>query len=85
MPMSLACGSYTPLCCSPRPASAGLSGQGLLGHAALAEDSVAPTVSLTDDGYKIVFSRLGQRLRIAGTAEFNGYNTELNAVRCARP
>jgi D-amino-acid dehydrogenase len=49
----------------------------------LAEASVAPTVSLTDDGYKIVFSRLGQRLRIAGTAEFNGFNTELNPVRCA--
>ena len=46
-------------------------------------DSVAPTVSLTDDGYKIVFSWLGQRLRIAGTAEFNGFNTELNPVRCA--
>ncbi len=50
---------------------------------ALSETSVAPTVSLTDDGYKIVFSRLGQRLRVAGTAEFNGYNTELNPVRCA--
>ena len=26
----------------------------------------------------------GDRLRIAGTAEFNGYSTELNAVlRCA--
>jgi D-amino-acid dehydrogenase len=48
----------------------------------LAADSVAPSVSLTDDGHKIVFSRLGQRLRIAGTAEFNGYNTELNGVRC---
>jgi D-amino-acid dehydrogenase len=49
----------------------------------LSEASVAPTVSLTDDGHKIVFSRLGQRLRVAGTAEFNGFNTELNPVRCA--
>ncbi len=49
---------------------------------ALEADSIAPTVSLTDDGHKIVFSRLGQRLRIAGTAEFNGYNLELNPVRC---
>lgn len=48
----------------------------------LSANSVAPTVSLTDDGYKIVFSRLGQRLRIAGTAEFNGFNRELNPVRC---
>lgn len=39
-------------------------------------------VSLTDDEHKLVFSRLGERLRIAGTAEFDGYNTELNLVRC---
>jgi len=48
----------------------------------LSERSVAPTVAMTDDGHKLVFSRLGDRLRIAGTAEFNGYNMELNAVRC---
>ena len=39
-------------------------------------------VSLTDDEYKLVFSRFGDRLRIAGTAELNGYNTDLNMVRC---
>lgn len=42
----------------------------------------APTVSLTDDGCKLVFSRLGDALRVAGTAEFNGYDTSVNAVRC---
>jgi hypothetical protein len=47
----------------------------------LAEGSLAPTVSLTDDERKLVFSRLGNRLRIAGTAEFNGYNLDLNPVR----
>lgn len=44
--------------------------------------SMAHEVSLTDDEYKLVFSRLGDRLRIAGTAELNGYSRELNAVRC---
>jgi D-amino-acid dehydrogenase len=39
-------------------------------------------VSLTDDEHKIVFSRLGDRLRIAGTAELNGYDRDLNRVRC---
>ena len=38
--------------------------------------------SLTDDEYKLVFSRLGDRLRIAGTAELNGYSTDLNLKRC---
>ena len=42
----------------------------------------APTVSLTDDGYKLVVSRLGDRLRVAGTCELNGYTRELNTARC---
>jgi D-amino-acid dehydrogenase len=42
----------------------------------------APTVSLTDDGYKLVLSRLGDRLRVAGTCELNGYTRELNTRRC---
>ena len=46
------------------------------------EGSSAPSVSLTDDGHKIVFSRLGRHLRVAGTAEFAGYDTTLAAVRC---
>jgi D-amino-acid dehydrogenase len=44
--------------------------------------SIAHQVSLTDDEYKLVFSRLGDRLRIAGTAELNGYDRDLNRVRC---
>lgn len=43
----------------------------------------APVVSLTDDGYKLVVSRLGDRLRVAGTCELNGYTRELNDTRCA--
>jgi D-amino-acid dehydrogenase len=44
--------------------------------------AAAPTVSITDEAMKIVVSRLGNRLRAAGTAELNGYDTELNAARC---
>ena len=46
------------------------------------EESFAPSVSLTDDGHKIVFSRLGNRLRVAGTAEMSGYGMGLNQIRC---
>jgi D-amino-acid dehydrogenase len=46
------------------------------------DESKAHQVSLTDDEYKLVFSRLGNRLRIAGTAELNGYDRDLNRVRC---
>ena len=42
----------------------------------------APTISITDDAKKIVFTRLGERLRVAGTAELSGYNLDLNPVRC---
>ena len=45
-------------------------------------EAASYNVSLTDDEYKLVFSRLGNRLRIAGTAELGGYNTDLNLVRC---
>ncbi len=80
----VALGSYTPLLLRPLGIRLPVyPAKGYSATLALAETSVAPSVSLTDDGYKIVFSRLGQRLRIAGTAEFNGYNTELNPVRCA--
>ncbi|NWO07876.1 MAG: D-amino acid dehydrogenase [Alteromonadaceae bacterium] len=39
-------------------------------------------VSLTDDEYKLVYSRLGDRMRVAGTAELNGYTRTLNETRC---
>lgn len=42
----------------------------------------APQVSLIDAGYKLCISRLGDRLRVAGTAEMNGYRRELNEERC---
>src|SRR6185503_15120120 len=48
----------------------------------VADPERAYRVSLTDDEYKLVFSRLGERLRIAGTAELNGYETTLNDERC---
>lgn len=42
----------------------------------------APWVSLLDESAKIVTSRLGRgRLRIAGTAEFNGYNRDIRMDR----
>lgn len=45
--------------------------------------AAAPMVSLTDDGAKLVFSRLGNRLRVAGTAEFAGFDISLREERLA--
>lgn len=47
-----------------------------------ASQQAAPWVSLLDDDAKIVTSRLGDdRLRIAGTAEFNGVNYDIRNDR----
>lgn len=44
----------------------------------------APMVSLLDEDTKIVTSRLGRdRFRVAGTAEFNGFNRDIRADRIA--
>jgi D-amino-acid dehydrogenase len=43
--------------------------------------AAAPTVSVTDETKFMVFSRLGNRMRVAGTAELAGWNTDLNPAR----
>ena len=76
-------GSYSPLL--TRPVGIDLNIYPAKGYSAtlpVKDAARAFSVSLTDDEYKLVFSRLGDRLRIAGTAELNGYNTELNEARC---
>lgn len=57
-------------------------GKGYSATYAITDSAAAPTVSLTDDGHKLVLSRLGNRLRVAGTCELNGYTRELNMTRC---
>jgi D-amino-acid dehydrogenase len=49
-----------------------------------ASQAAAPQVSLVDDTVKLVCSRLGDnRLRVAGTAEFHGFNRDIRADRIA--
>lgn len=49
-----------------------------------ASQAAAPNVSLLDDATKLVSSRLGPaRLRVAGSAEFNGFNRDIRADRIA--
>lgn len=53
----------------------------------LRDPSKAAQVSLLDDERKIAISRLGNSVRIAGTAELNGFDTSLDSatakLRCA--
>jgi D-amino-acid dehydrogenase len=82
----VALGSYSPLLLRPlgvRVPVYPLKGYSITLPLGPAEESAAPSVSLTDEARKIVVSRLGNRLRAAGTAELAGYDTTVNAVRCA--
>ena len=79
----LAMGSLSPLYARPLGISLPIyPAKGYSVTLPVKDASMAHQVSLTDDEYKLVFSRLGDRLRIAGTAELNGYDRDLNRVRC---
>jgi D-amino-acid dehydrogenase len=81
----VALGSYSPLLLRPLGIHVPvypLKGYSITLALGPAEAEAAPTVSLTDEAHKIVISRLGNRLRAAGTAELTGYDTEVNRVRC---
>lgn len=76
-------GSYSPLLTAPLGVYLPVyPTKGYSATVSLEDYEGAPTVSITDDAMKMVYTRLGDRIRIAGTAELNGYNTELNEVRC---
>jgi D-amino-acid dehydrogenase len=81
----VALGSYSPLLLR----SVGISipvyplkGYSITLPLAPSDAAAAPSVSLTDEAQKIVISRLGHRLRAAGTAELTGYDLSVNQVRC---
>ncbi|WP_395055658.1 D-amino acid dehydrogenase [Polaromonas sp.] len=43
----------------------------------------APSVSVTDSARKVVFARIGSRLRVAGMAELSGYSTSVSPAQIA--
>lgn len=45
--------------------------------------SAAPSVSVTDSARKVVFARIGSRLRVAGMAELSGYSTTVPPAQIA--
>ena len=82
----VALGSYSPLLLAPLGISIPvypLKGYSITIPLTAQAAAAAPSVSLTDESHKLVLSRLGDRLRCAGTAELNGYDTSVNEVRCA--
>ena len=80
----LACGSYSPLLL--RPLGIRLPVYPVKGYSVtlpLMDAAAAPAGSVTDVTYKIVITRLGDKLRGAGTAELTGYDLSLRPSRLA--
>ena len=42
------------------------------------DNNVAPVSTIMDETYKVAITRLGNRIRVAGTAELNGYDLSLS-------
>lgn len=78
----LACGSYSPLLL--KPIGIHLPVYPVKGYSItvpITDGAAVPMGTLTDETYKVVITRLGKRLRAAGTAELCGYDLSLRPAR----
>jgi D-amino-acid dehydrogenase len=75
-------GSYSPFILKPLDIKLPIQpAKGYSVTVPIAGHNGAPTISLSDEDHKVVITRLGDRMRIAGTVEFTGYNTEMDKDR----
>ena len=80
----VAMGSYSPFLLSPVGINVPVYPvKGYSITAPVTDITSAPSVCITDESGKIAISRLGERLRMAGTAELSGYDASINEARCA--
>ena len=78
-----ALGSHTPHLVGPLGVSCPVyPAKGYSATFKIIDEAAAPGFSLTDSAHKVVYTRLGNRLRMAGTAELSGYDLSLNTRRC---
>src|SRR6185295_17909401 len=49
----------------------------------IADPDLAPLSTVMDESYKVAITRLGDRIRVGGTAEVSGYSASLDAARRA--
>ena len=47
----------------------------------VADPNAAPVSTVMDESYKVAITRLGDRIRVGGTAEVSGYSNRLYAAR----
>ena len=49
----------------------------------IADSNAAPVSTVMDESYKVAITRLGDRIRVGGTAEISGYSNRLRSARRA--
>jgi D-amino-acid dehydrogenase len=49
----------------------------------IADPDAAPVSTVMDESYKVAITRLGDRIRVGGTAEVSGYSSKLHSARRA--
>ncbi len=78
----MALGSYSPLML--RTIGIGLPVYPIKGYSLtvpITDEAVAPVSTVMDETYKVATTRLGDRIRVGGTAEIAGYDTTLHTSR----
>ena len=78
----MALGSYSPLML--RTIGIGLPVYPIKGYSLtvpITDETVAPVSTVMDETYKVATTRLGDRIRVGGTAEIAGYDTTLHTSR----
>jgi D-amino-acid dehydrogenase len=77
-----ALGSFSPLLL--RPVGIGVPVYPIKGYSLtvpITDERVAPVSTVMDETYKVATTRLGDRIRIGGTAEIAGYDNQLRPAR----
>ena len=78
----LSLGSYSPLML--KPAGIRLPVYPVKGYSItvpIANAAAAPVSTVMDETFKVAITRLGERIRVGGTAELGGWSTKLREVR----
>ncbi|MBN9316813.1 MAG: D-amino acid dehydrogenase [Devosia sp.] len=78
----MALGSYSPLML--RPLGISLPVYPIKGYSLtvpIVDEATAPVSTVMDETYKVATTRLGDRIRVGGTAEIAGYDTTLHPSR----
>ncbi|MBB3938605.1 D-amino-acid dehydrogenase [Novosphingobium fluoreni] len=78
----VACGSFSPALV--RPLGITLPVYPVKGYSItvpIIDEGRAPVSTIMDETYKVAITRLGDRIRVGGTAEISGFNTRLDPAR----